>query len=526
MTAPTPEQLQDLSLDLQVELQKVELQKLEHLVEGLASLSNGIVRFLAQISRVLHGGTPEVSEWRLRLLALPAAAGLLMANPVAAQPAPFQQPVRVRLQWVPEPTNPTIKKLGLYAAINGGQPVLFEFDTGGGGFNATYAAPPALASPWWGSAPDCSSFSCTPFPKPITYDSGLTYNGSVVTGSVQLFDAPGTVKLSVNNVTLGQTTSISCTGTSTNASPTCLKKGDSGWGNTDPAANFNPPVEGRFYGDFGMSIKAGSSGINSLVTQAEFWNLFHTSVVTPGFRVHASDDDPWVQFGLSLEDRSPRHRSFALNTATGGINDGSLRVEDGRRSFSGVGLTSLIFDTGATTTIHSGTVTLSGAPFPPGAFPCELTALGCPADANTNASPVVSGARVVVGGLSVIPGVGEVDILDILAGSDDSTGRFFNQVGVQGLSTDPLANLAPACESLNAPCYYLNTGILPFLEHDIVVNLDPTLSNPQLTLIRRAAAVPGTAPLLGALSAFRWSRRLRRRSRGGAQHRPGAARAR
>ena len=33
MTAPTPQQLQDLALDLQVELQK-----LEHLVEGLASL--------------------------------------------------------------------------------------------------------------------------------------------------------------------------------------------------------------------------------------------------------------------------------------------------------------------------------------------------------------------------------------------------------------------------------------------------------------------------------------------------------
>ncbi len=76
MTAPTPQQLQDLALDLQVELRK-----LEHLVEGLASLGpvavdplrvdaaalrlqslyTGIERCLVQISRVLNGGSPPRS---------------------------------------------------------------------------------------------------------------------------------------------------------------------------------------------------------------------------------------------------------------------------------------------------------------------------------------------------------------------------------------------------------------------------------------------------------------------------------
>ena len=95
MTAPTPQQLQDLALDLQVELQK-----LEHLVEGLASLGpvavdplrvdaaalrlqslyTGIERCLVQISRVLNGGTPDGGEWHRRLLDR-------MGQPTAQRPA-------------------------------------------------------------------------------------------------------------------------------------------------------------------------------------------------------------------------------------------------------------------------------------------------------------------------------------------------------------------------------------------------------------------------------------------------------
>lgn len=83
MAPPTPEQLNDLALDLQVELGK-----LDRLIEGLDSLGpvlgdplrvdaaalrlqslyTGIERCLVQISRVLNGGTPDGAEWHRRLL--------------------------------------------------------------------------------------------------------------------------------------------------------------------------------------------------------------------------------------------------------------------------------------------------------------------------------------------------------------------------------------------------------------------------------------------------------------------------
>lgn len=83
MVAPSPDQLNDLSLDL-----RVELNKLERLVEGIDSLGSvasdplrvdaaalrlqslytGIERCLVQITRVLNGGTSDGAEWHRRLL--------------------------------------------------------------------------------------------------------------------------------------------------------------------------------------------------------------------------------------------------------------------------------------------------------------------------------------------------------------------------------------------------------------------------------------------------------------------------
>jgi hypothetical protein len=41
---------------------------------------------------------------------------------------------------VAESANPSIRRLGLLAALHGGQPQLFEFDTDSTGFFATYGS--------------------------------------------------------------------------------------------------------------------------------------------------------------------------------------------------------------------------------------------------------------------------------------------------------------------------------------------------------------------------------------------------
>jgi hypothetical protein len=83
MAAPSPRQLRDLALDL-----AVEERKLDALVDSLAALGGvagdrlridaaalhlqsfftGIERCFLQISRVLHGGTPDGQDWHRRLL--------------------------------------------------------------------------------------------------------------------------------------------------------------------------------------------------------------------------------------------------------------------------------------------------------------------------------------------------------------------------------------------------------------------------------------------------------------------------
>ena len=73
MTAPTPQHLQDLALDLQVELQK-----LEHLVEGLASLGPVAVDPLRVDAAALrlHGVVQAMSKWSMADV---FAVGMLIA---------------------------------------------------------------------------------------------------------------------------------------------------------------------------------------------------------------------------------------------------------------------------------------------------------------------------------------------------------------------------------------------------------------------------------------------------------------
>jgi len=332
-----------------------------------------------------------------------------------------------------------------------------------------------------------------------------------VSGSVTLFGGSASHPLlSATGLSLGQTTSITC-----NPAADCASKigktSESGWDSA--TGQRQPPVQGNFYGDFGLSLRnGGSAGPNSLITQDAFWAAFDPAI-RRGYRVHAASSNPWVQFGLSAADLAPQPRRFALNS-TGGTSVGSLQVSNGSSVFAAPDLTTLLFDTGATTTIHTGQITINNVSFPPGNVPCSLTSLGCPFPTNQpNSTTVLNGAQVQMSGLSLSLSTGlPIPILDFVAGSTKTTSPAFNEVAVQGYSTAS-SNLAPACAALPSPqpCFYVNTGILPFLSNDVIVDLASwSIANPQgdLTLIPQVPAPPALAAPFFALAA---ARRLRRR---------------
>ena len=353
-------------------------------------------------------------------------------------------PIQVPLHW--RYVNGDVtgqRKLGIYVTLGGGTtPQLFEFDTGGNGFYATYATG---SSPWWGPA-----WTTTGGTFSQSFDSGLAYTGTAATTTVQLFGSAtaNTLLLTAANAVVGQTTNIVDTKYTPAEQLWPLASGTT-----------SPPIEQAFYGDFGMAPKRGQAGIDQLAAQ-----LLYGPGVTAGFRVHASDENPWVQFGLSASDTALATTSFALNVGSGtspaGVKyydnlvvTGSLSVTDGVREFKQP--TGFIFDTGASTTIHSGTNVQ---------FPDDLTKDGA-------GKRVKDGALVVVSGSSLLDGDWTA-FMNITASSSD-------KVGVQ--NDDSSTKHGP---------YYLNTGIAPFLENDIIYNLE----GETLTLVPAFAPVPEIDP--------------------------------
>ncbi len=238
-----------------------------------------------------------------------ASAALLSAPAALAAPLTITAPIQVPLHWTPISSGfpmPT-RKLGLYVALGGGSsPQLFEFDTGGAGFYPAYSE----HVNWWGADQQAN----TPYSDfSQGYNSGNSYAGQVVTTSVSLYgsaSAPAPL-FTATDVVVGRASLI------TNSA------GSTVWSNASTAAT-PPPLLGAFWGDFGMAPKQGQQGqqglnpsspsggptIDSLISQLAFG-----TGVTAGYRVHASSENPWVQFGLGPADLLDLPTSFALNSA-------------------------------------------------------------------------------------------------------------------------------------------------------------------------------------------------------------------
>lgn len=219
-----------------------------------------------------------------------------------------------------EACNGPTEKLGIYVSIGDSTtPTLFEFDTGGAGFFATYSR--NGESPWWGS----SGWTSSQIPVSNKYGSGLKYQGFAATGTVNLFENPSatTPKLKLKGVELGQTTKI--LDSNTNEKLWLLPSQSS-------LSPNKAPTECAFWVDFGMALKAGKSdSVHGLLRQPAFWAAFDLSVITPGYRVRASGPHPSVQFGLAADDH--------LDLNTGQVS-GGLTVTQGCFAFPSSGSSS------------------------------------------------------------------------------------------------------------------------------------------------------------------------------------------
>jgi hypothetical protein len=286
-----------------------------------------------------------------------AALCLLLGTLLTPAPALAQEvtaPITVPLHFTS--MGGDIYKLGIYLGVgSGAKPALFEFDTGGGGLYAAYASANVSRSDWWGSGVVSQNRSIT-----VSYDSGNTYNGTLVSAAVSLFSShhSTTPLVTIPPALLGQMDSIVKVNENTGAVTTL-------WG-PDGEANGVPPIDGVFFGDFGMAPKFTPDGITNLVAQ-----LTYSPGVTAGFRVHAdkASQTAWVRIGLTAQDLADAGQLvFPMNvdtTANGTLTPNSnlqffseqlinatITIQGANQTLTstGVGITP---DTGASTTLHN-----------------------------------------------------------------------------------------------------------------------------------------------------------------------------
>jgi hypothetical protein len=228
-----------------------------------------------------------------------AVAGLLALFTISAghSQTTISAPIIIPLEIVTMETDGLpYYKYGIWASLGDSEtPRLFEFDTGGDGF---YAAWGEENSPWWGGpAPRGDAFL-------QKYGSGNTYTGYAATTTVSLFAsgaAHGTALLTSGEVAVGQSSKI-------------VNGSDTLWdSHSSPDV---PPVQGHFYGDFGLSLKASTNSISNIFTQLNY----DTNSVVAGFIVKAAPygttNGATVQVGIRPEQTNDFAFKFKMEGAT------------------------------------------------------------------------------------------------------------------------------------------------------------------------------------------------------------------
>lgn len=376
-------------------------------------------------------------------------------------------------------------KWGIELAMGGSDtPALFELDTGGTGFYA--ASGTGTNSPWWGS----SNVVDTGTAAYNRYDSGNTYTGSVVQTAVTFYNPNGTaIYTSAPTMAVGQSTTIGYSASSGAViSPTYWTTN----GNTIPNT---PPIDGAFYGDFGLALNDPTNyavnPVANLIAQMNF-----SGGVTAGFIINTplGSTNGYLQIGLSSSQTNLAGGTyFAMNPDTNaGTNtfansgraylseqlfNANMTIASGTNVYStNIGITA---DTGAVPALHN---TTNATDFPTnwivarGASNEELAGGLSFSLSGTNGS----GAATNVFSFTTAPSTNENYTNGLAA------------VSVQNKTNTPYTN------------YYLNSGLYLFNQNQAIYDLQ----NNRIGLVAQAVPEPSSLWLLliGLPVLFLWKR--------------------
>jgi hypothetical protein len=182
-----------------------------------------------------------------------------------------------------------VYKYGIWVGLGGGAPKLYEFDTGGKGFWASYSSTlDSGVSQWWGD------FTPTGGTLTNTYASGYSYLANVASTSVQIY-ASGTSSAPILStsapVNVAQITSAT------------IPNQPAAYYSTQTNAG-QPYLYAGFYGDFGAALLPKSqtgAALYSVLPQISTGADYNGFIVRSG---GYANPNPTLQVGISSADNA------------------------------------------------------------------------------------------------------------------------------------------------------------------------------------------------------------------------------
>jgi hypothetical protein len=291
-------------------------------------------------------------NWKRRFLA--GALFCMVVGSHATGEAREPDAIRIPLVIVNigEPDDPVLK-VGIRVGLGGGPPLLYEFDTGGGGF---WAASGPAGRDWWGGFEELPGTSLH-----VSYTSGNTYEAAVARTTVEFYALTGgkpiyaTPPVFVSRIRQFENTKKA--------------RATAEW--QSALASGHPPLFHNFYGDFGVAPKSSPAEAASERNGAfhVFGQVRPPEGRTSGYIVHIAGDGAesasYVQVGFTEGEKAtfrsqfkmtPGHATFPTTGLSTYANQmvAEVEVDEGGRREVYPDIP-VVVDTGAThASIHQG----------------------------------------------------------------------------------------------------------------------------------------------------------------------------